>query len=296
MIDVAVAASSDQSACLLAADAQRRRALGDRAEPLDVVLGEEQVVRAGFDRHVDAARPRLGGHRHAAAGADVDDVQRRAGSRRRRAARAGWRRARRRRGRDARKSRTPLPVPSSGPGRAVSSSLSACTATGRPSRAASRIPSSSVTSSARGNSGRPESHMNALKPTTPRSAISAMSPTAPGTRPPHSPKSVIDAASSAARLRSNSARSMVHGVELSGMSKNSVPPPAASARLPVAAPSHSVRPGSLKCRCTSINAGQDEQAARVDLFARRAGSSGADRRRCGRPRSPMSARSRAVRR
>ena len=36
------------------------------------------------------------------------------------------------------------------------------------------------------------------------------------------------------------------------MSKNTVPPPAASARLPVAAPSHSVRPGSLKCTCTSM--------------------------------------------
>jgi hypothetical protein len=46
--------------------------------------------------------------------------------------------------------------------------------------------------------------MNALNPTTPRSAISAMSGTEPGTSPPHNPKSVIDDASSAARLRSNS--------------------------------------------------------------------------------------------
>src|SRR5580704_9511965 len=40
------------------------------------------------------------------------------------------------------------------------------------------------------------------------------------------------------------------------MSKKRVPPPAASARLPVAAPSQSVRPGSLKWRCTSIRPGR----------------------------------------
>ena len=54
--------------------------------------------------------------------------------------------------------------------------------------------------------------------------------------------------SRAVRLASKAAASTVHGEELSGMSKNSVPPPAARARLPVAAPSHSTRPGSLKCR------------------------------------------------
>ena len=78
----------------------------------------------------------------------------------------------------------------------------------------------------------------------------------PGTSPPHRPKSVMDDAASAARLRSNSSEFVVHGVELSGISKNVVPPPAASARLPVAAPSHSVRPGSLKCRWTSMMPGR----------------------------------------
>ena len=74
-----------------------------------------------------------------------------------------------------------------------------------------------------------------------------MSATFPGTIPPHRAKSVMEAALSAAHFRSNSRALMVQGEEFSGMSKNSVPPPAASARLPVAAPSHSVRPGSLKC-------------------------------------------------
>ena len=69
-------------------------------------------------------------------------------------------------GLEPRKSRTPRPV-ARRPNAAVSSWFSACTATGSPSVAASCNPSNSVASSARGNSGRPESHMNALKPTTP---------------------------------------------------------------------------------------------------------------------------------
>ena len=49
------------------------------------------------------------------------------------------------------------------------------------------------------------------------------------------------------------------------MSTNVVPPPAASARLPVAAPSHSVRPGSLKCTCTSTTPGKTSRPRSVDL-------------------------------
>ena len=40
------------------------------------------------------------------------------------------------------------------------------------------------------------------------------------------------------------------------MSKKHVPPPAANAAEPVAMPSHSVRPGSLKCTCGSITPGK----------------------------------------
>jgi hypothetical protein len=114
--------------------------------------------------------------------------------------------------------------------------------------------------------------MKALKPTAPRWAVPSMSRIRPGTRPPHRPKSVIDDASSAARLRSKSAAAIVHGAELSGMSKNSAPPPAASARLPVAAPSHSVRPGSLKCTWTSMTAGS--ATSPVALIVVRPSSSG----------------------
>ena len=88
--------------------------------------------------------------------------------------------------------------------------------------------------------------MNALKPTTPAPAISAICATDPGVSPPQSPKSQMEDASSAARFLSTSDAFSVQGVEFSGMSKKVVPPPAARARLPVAPPSHSVRPGSLK--------------------------------------------------
>src|SRR5579871_1961104 len=83
-----------------------------------------------------------------------------------------------------------------------------------------------------------------------------MAPRLPGTRPPQSAKSAMEEEWSAAHLASNARAFTVQGVELSGISKNSAPPPAASARLPVAAPSHSVRPGSLKCKCASITAGK----------------------------------------
>ena len=78
-----------------------------------------------------------------------------------------------------------------------------------------------------------------------------------GTMPPHSAKSVIDARFERGAFCSRIRCALtVQGDEFSGMSKNSVPPPAASARLPVAAPSQSVRPGSLKCRWTSIRPGR----------------------------------------
>ena len=63
----------------LRARAQGRRAFRERAEPLGVVLVEDEVVRAGLAAHVDAARAGLGHERDAAAGRDVDDVQGAAG-------------------------------------------------------------------------------------------------------------------------------------------------------------------------------------------------------------------------
>jgi hypothetical protein len=57
-------------------------------------------------------------------------------------------------------------------------------------------------------------------------------------------------------LASNAAPSIVGGLEFSGMSKNAVKPPAASAAVPVSSPSQCVRPGSLKCTWGSRPAGK----------------------------------------
>ena len=56
-----------QSASAFSRRPQRWRALGDGAELLEIVLGEQQVVRAGLARDVDAARPRLSHQPDAAA-------------------------------------------------------------------------------------------------------------------------------------------------------------------------------------------------------------------------------------
>ena len=60
----------------------------------------------------------------------------------------------------------------------------------------------------------------------------------------------------ASSLRSNEAPSTVGGDAFSGMSKKHVPPPAAKAAVPVSKPSHSARPGSLKCTCGSTTPGK----------------------------------------
>ena len=66
----------------------------------------------------------------------------------------------------------------------------------------------------------------------------------------------VDACSrAAARLASSAATVVVGGIELSGMSTSVVTPPAAAARVAVAKPSHSVRPGSLMCTWLSTSPG-----------------------------------------
>ena len=168
-------------------------------------------------------------------------------------------------GRESRKARTVRDVRRSLRPR-VNSSLSACTATGSSRRAASRSPSSRVTSSTRGNSGRPESHMNALNPTTPRAAISAMSDTEPGTSPPHSAKSVMDEASSAARLRSNSRafdgarRGVQRHVEEQRAAAGRKRPAAGGSALPLGAPR------LVEVQVHVDDAGEHQEPVRVNLF------------------------------
>ena len=63
------------------------------------------------------------------------------------------------------------------------------------------------------------------------------------------------------RLTSSAAASMVGGMLLSGMSTRVVMPPAAAARVAVAKPSHSVRPGSLTCTWVSTRPGSSTSSS-----------------------------------
>jgi hypothetical protein len=106
-----------------------------------------------------------------------------------------------------------------------------------------------------GNSGTPLSIMKHLTPNTPASCRAPSSPSLPGTAPPQNPTSTAHWPRAAARLTSRAATSSVGGSELSGMSTIVVTPPAAAARVAVAKPSHSVRPGSLTCTWVSTRPG-----------------------------------------
>ena len=113
--------------------------------------------------------------------------------------------------------------------------------------------------------------MKALKPTTPQAASSSSRSSDPaGVSPPQSATSTRATPRAAATLASNDAPSSVGGIALSGMSIAVVVPPQASAAVPVAKPSQSARPGSLRCTCASTTPGSTINAARVDLLARAA--------------------------
>src|ERR1017187_6214489 len=138
----------------------------------------------------------------------------------------------------------------------VSVSLSAWTATSNFNLAARFMPSFNVASSTQEKSSMPLFDMNALKPMTPRVASSSSLSRFPGTSPPQKAKSVTELFCAAASFKSKLSASHVGGWALSGMLKNNVPPPAASAREPVAIPSQSAWPGSLKWTCESITPGK----------------------------------------
>ncbi len=59
--------------------ADRRRAFRQRADLLDILVGEDEIVRAGLATNVHTTCSRLGHQSDATSGADMDDVQRAAG-------------------------------------------------------------------------------------------------------------------------------------------------------------------------------------------------------------------------
>ncbi len=62
-------------------------------------------------------------------------------------------------------------------------------------------------------------------------------------------------------MASSASTEVVTGTLLSGMSTTVVTPPAAAAAVPVAKPSHSVRPGSSRCTCESTSPGSSTASA-----------------------------------
>ena len=117
----------------------------------------------------------------------------------------------------------------------------------------------------------PLSHMNALKPTTPRSASSSSAVEVAGHEA--APEREVDArgALGAARAWRRTRRaSTVGGCAFSGMSTTRRGAAGGERRGAGArCPPSRVRPGSLKWTCASTSAGKHVQAARVDLLARR---------------------------
>ena len=55
--------------------ANRWGTLRNRPERLNVLVGESEVVRTGFARNIDSARPRRGHDGRAASTTDMDDMQ-----------------------------------------------------------------------------------------------------------------------------------------------------------------------------------------------------------------------------
>ena len=128
-------------------------------------------------------------------------------------------------------------------------------------RAVSAIASANSSGSRWPNSSTPESSRKHLKPNTPASCSGARSGTFPGTAPPQKPTSTCTCPSATGRFSSRSATVVVAGIEFSGMSRIVVTPPAAAARVAVAKPSHSVRPGSLTCTCVSTSPGSSTSSS-----------------------------------
>ncbi len=104
--------------------------------------------------------------------------------------------------------------------------------------------------------------MKHLKPKTPASCSAGRSAALAGTAPPQKPTSTAHWPAAACRFASSAAKSVVGGIEFSGMSMIVVTPPAAAALVAVAKPSQSVRPGSLTCTWVSTRPGSRTSSSR----------------------------------
>lgn len=99
-----------------------------------------------------------------------------------------------------------------------------------------------------------------MKATHPALASARSSFALSGTTPPVNATSTKSCPSIAAAFASNAARVVVGGDALRGMSTMVVTPPAAAARVAVANPSQSARPGSLTWTCVSTSPGRSTRS------------------------------------
>ncbi len=246
--------SCDQSCACSAAPRKRRGALGDDAEPLEIRFGEKQIVRAGLRRHVHPSRARLGDFCDACAAAYVNDM----------------------------KLRTCLLRRSRSPGRSPRSRLPPAATAKSPSRWIHAFPRPARESFVHSPRARQPEDSDAPLRTCRREACLRRIRKLGQTRVAHEGLESDDPAfghlgharngtgDEAApdpevgnRRRLEGLTFAIHGFRCHRarsrierhVEKQSCPPPAASAWLPVSAPSQSVRPGSLKCRCTSTSPG-----------------------------------------
>ena len=101
----------------------------------------------------------------------------------------------------------------------------------------------------------PESMRKHLNPMTPASSSGPICLALPGTAPAQNATSTAHFPVAAATFTANASTLVVTGEEFSGMSQMVVTPPASAARVALANPSHSVRPGSFTCTCESTRPG-----------------------------------------
>ena len=100
-----------------------------------------------------------------------------------------------------------------------------------------------------------------MNPKTPASCRGRRSAVLPGIAPPQNPTSMWRLPCVASIFASRAAVFTVGGIEFSGMSMIVVTPPAAAARVALANPSQSVRPGSFTCTWVSTRPGSNTSSS-----------------------------------
>ncbi len=148
----------------------------------------------------------------------------------------------------------------------VSASFSACTATSSRAARSAACPRTASRRRRAENSSMPLSDMNALKPIDAALGKLLELSRFPGTRPPQRPKSTNEAGLARPSLRSKRRRRSWAGCIQRHVEERGDAARGQSARVPVAIPSQSVRPGLVEVHVGVDPAGEEVQPPRVDLL------------------------------